>query len=160
MRKDLNKTKCVQMHIAAVPRAVIAQHLGISQATVSTYIRESMEESRAQRLDLVEDAWDLEEERLNVMLRAVWLKATAKEGASLHHLDRAFQIVQRVTVLAEKRHALKNSPSGVLPSVPPDEAGRIAALVMEHATDDERAAIQAGDMRTFTAVVARVRSLP
>lgn len=162
VRAAENKVKCLQMIVAGISRAVIAKQLGVTKKTVCVYVQQSMEELGRERLNLAQQVYDLEQERLEALLRAVWLKGTDQKNASLNHWDKVFAVTQRMTVVAEKRIALTKGTAGI-ESLPPEEADRIAGLVMQEATDEERAAIRAGDekgAKVFAEVVARVNTAP
>jgi DNA-binding CsgD family transcriptional regulator len=151
-----NQVKTLRMVIAGVSRADIARQLGVSRVTVGKYIESAMEEMKAERFQLATQAYDIEYQRNEAMIRAVVIKATDPRNVSLNHLDRFMALAQRQTVLTEKRIATQRGTSSH-DTLTPEEAARIAGLIPYVATEAEREAIKAGDRTAFAAVVARIR---
>jgi len=159
VRAAENKVKCLRMIVAGVSRADIAKQLGVTKKTICIYVQQSMAELNEERLQLATQVYDLEQERLEALLRAVYIKGTDPKNVSLNHWDRVFAVTQRLTAVAEKRIAATKGTAGI-ESLSPEEADRIAGLVMQEATDEERVAIREGDSAVFATVVARVKTTP
>lgn len=158
VRAAENQVKTLRLIVAGVSRAEIARQLGVSKKSVCIYLQKAMAELHEEKLMLAEQIYTIEEQRLEAALRAVFIRGTDPKNVSLNHLDRVVSISERLTVLGEKRIAAARG-TAVVDAIPPEDADRIAALVAQEATEEEREAIRTGDAQTFAAVVARVKPL-
>ena len=71
VRAAENKVKCLRMIVAGVSRADIAKQLGVTKKTICIYVQQSMAELNEERLQLATQVYDLEQERLEALLRAL-----------------------------------------------------------------------------------------
>lgn len=144
------QVKCLKLRLTGLSFRKIGEAVGISEKQACILTAKALQELREQKLALADDIRQLEICRQEELLQTVWLEA--RKG-SLKHIDRAQTIIQRITEL----HCVDVKPAPPV-AIPPDLKPGEASAIVEHASQEELAAIEAGDVATIAMVIERVRS--